>query len=150
MYNKIDSQGLALFLPHSFWRYLMNPRFVALPVGQGDAFFYQQENLNLLVDGGSGRKNFPGKFKAHLEEVDIIDVVICTHNDANHTNGIIGLLETWEVPIKEIWLPNSWSYKLKQLLENEEEFYSELYKNINDLNEEDLNKKDIDSLENLT
>ena len=122
----------------------MNPRFVALPVGQGDAFFYQQENLSLLVDGGKSISTFSCKFKKYLEEIDMIDVAICTHNDADHTNGIIGLLKDKKVKIKEIWLPGSWSYKLKQLLENEDKLYYELCKNISELNREDIN-----SLEDL-
>lgn len=121
----------------------MITRFTALPVGQGDSFFYQNENISLLVDGGLSRKRLPDLIR-HSLKVDKIDVVICTHNDADHAQGLVGLLESWPVPIHEIWLPGCWSYKLKQLVENEEEFLYELGENIVQLDEEDTYK-----LENL-
>lgn len=122
----------------------MVDRFVALPVGQGDAFFYQRDDLKILVDGGKGKKNFPKLFDNHLN-IKEIDIMICTHNDADHTNGLIGILEEQKVIINEVWLPGSWSYKLKELLENPDSFFSELAEDISKIPDRELS-----TLENLT
>ena len=45
-----------------------------------------------------------------------LDVVICTHQDADHAYGILGLLEEWCGTIKEVWLPGSWTLRMRDLL----------------------------------
>jgi ribonuclease BN (tRNA processing enzyme) len=121
----------------------MVDRFIALPVGQGDAFFYQRDNLKILVDGGRSKKNFPKLVDKHLK-IKEIDIIICTHNDADHTNGLIGLLKEQKVRINQVWLPGSWSYKLKELLENPDSFFLELVEDISKIPNEKLS-----TLENL-
>jgi len=37
-----------------------------------------------------------------------IDLAICSHNDSDHSNGLIGLLKSPLFEIKEIWLPATW------------------------------------------
>ncbi len=117
----------------------MIDRFIALPVGQGDAFFYQRDSLTILVDGGRGEKNFPNLVDKHLK-IGKIDIIICTHNDADHTNGLIGLLnpEQKGIEIGEVWLPGSWSYKLKELLEDPDNFFIELAKDVSEISNEEL------------
>jgi beta-lactamase superfamily II metal-dependent hydrolase len=68
-------------------------KFIAIPVGQGDAFYLDKGRWSVLVDGGSGRKNFAKKFSLSTG-VTAVDVAVCTHNDADHANGIIGFLQS--------------------------------------------------------
>ncbi|GAB4311580.1 MAG: DNA internalization-related competence protein ComEC/Rec2 [Candidatus Sumerlaeia bacterium] len=75
---------------------------VFLDVGQGDSFFLAApDGATLLVDGG---RNFPrdmgrdviGPF---LESagVDVLDVVVATHPDADHIGGLSWVVEHFEV-----------------------------------------------------
>lgn len=54
-----------------------------------------------------------------------MDVVICTHNDADHANGIIGFLESG-LECREIWLPAEWLAVLEYALEINPEVVGEL------------------------
>ena len=89
-------------------------RFIALPVGQGDAFYLGTPRGSVLVDGGRSRTAFSGLFREFTRR-NGADVVIVTHNDADHANGIIGFLEggLW---CREIWLPGRWLHLLPQVL----------------------------------
>ncbi|NLT88711.1 MAG: MBL fold metallo-hydrolase [Pseudomonas lactis] len=81
------------------------PRFIAIPVGQGDAFYLERDNCSILVDGGRstvGLRRKLGDLAARP-----LDIIVCTHNDADHVDGIIGLLRG-ERACKEIWLPGKW------------------------------------------
>jgi len=113
----------------------MGSRFIALPVGQGDAFYLKRENLHLLVDGGRAKRALPGLLKAHAAP-SRLDVVICTHNDADHANGLIGLLEDQPVPIHEVWLPGTWAWRFEDLVAHPYEFVQELAHDIYDVGEE--------------
>ncbi len=44
----------------------MPAQFVALPVGQGDAFLLEREGLHLLVDGGKSRRQCVDHLRQHL------------------------------------------------------------------------------------
>ncbi|WP_338508073.1 MBL fold metallo-hydrolase [Pseudomonas poae] len=81
------------------------PRFTAIPVGQGDAFYFERDNFSVLVDGGRSTRWMRQK----LNEIDArpLDIIVCTHNDADHVDGIIGLLRQ-ERACDEIWLPGKW------------------------------------------
>jgi hypothetical protein len=81
------------------------PRFTAIPVGQGDAFYLERENCSILVDGG--RSTVGLRQKLNDLAARPLDIIVCTHNDADHVDGIIGLLRQ-ERACKEIWLPGKW------------------------------------------
>ncbi len=51
----------------------------------------------ILVDGGRSNRAFPGILMAHAAPPHL-DIVVCAHNDADHANGIVGLLEAPPVP----------------------------------------------------
>lgn len=85
--------------------------FIALPVGQGDAFYLHTPHGSMLVDGGKSRRGFPDLFRTHTRS-DSIDIVVVTHNDSDHTNGIIGFLESG-LKCEEIWLPAQWARVLE-------------------------------------
>ena len=42
------------------------------------------------------------------KRIDNLDLAICSHNDADHANGFIELLES-NIRMKEIWLPYWWA-----------------------------------------
>lgn len=69
-----------------------------LDVGQGDGIYLESESgVNYLIDGGSTQVKKLGKYrlvpflKAHGRTS--IDTVILTHSDADHTNGILEMME---------------------------------------------------------
>ncbi|APZ92130.1 MBL fold metallo-hydrolase [Fuerstiella marisgermanici] len=103
----------------------MKSRFVAIPVGQGDGFFYQDQNTSLLVDGGRSVRAIATQFQTALSRTKL-DILICTHNDADHANGVLGLLESG-IQCREVWLPGRWTERLKDLLANPYDFSRELY-----------------------
>lgn len=84
----------------------MSSRFVALPVTQGDSFYLERDNKVILFDGGRYPQQTPQLFQAVATKNEI-DYLICSHNDADHALGIIGLFES-SIPIKEVWLPGRW------------------------------------------
>ena len=107
----------------------MPDTFLALPVGMGDAFFYHRGPHRILVDGGgpgTGATKLPALLKKCLPKVDALDIVVCTHNDGDHTLGLIALLERWAGTISEMWLPGSWSYGLDGLLQDPQKFATDL------------------------
>jgi hypothetical protein len=105
-------------------------RFAALPVGQGDSFLLETANTALLVDGGKSRQGFPELLRSIHPGLDELDIVVCTHNDADHANGLLGLLDAWPGRIREVWLPGSWTYRLVDLLSNPWAFLDELASDI--------------------
>ena len=108
----------------------MTHRFVALPVGQGDAFFLQRDDFTVLVDGGRSEKCFPEQFWDYIN-LDQIDVLVCTHNDADHARGVLGFLKRKsKLSCSEVWLPALWTNRLDDILNNPREFVWELAEEI--------------------
>jgi hypothetical protein len=89
-------------------------RFIAIPVAQGDAFYLERENLSALVDGGRNRSAFATMFQ-NITHKNSVDIVVCTHNDADHTDGVIGYLESG-LRCNEVWLPGRWLSVLPDVL----------------------------------
>ena len=82
--------------------------FKALAVNQGDAFYFERNGTNVLIDGGSSMDVLIKQL--NKENIKRIDIIVVTHNDFDHSNGIIGLLEKkrkFLQPDTEIWLPCS-------------------------------------------
>lgn len=112
----------------------MSDRFVALPVGRGDSFFLRRGSFTALIDGGQARAGFPHIFKDTLHRRGV-DVLVCTHNDADHANGILGFLEGG-LSCSEVWLPALWNDRLDDLLKASDEFVDELFADIGQLNKQ--------------
>lgn len=89
--------------------------FIALPVGQGDSFYFSDNDFSILVDGGKSVLGFPRVFNTYITKNKEIDAIVCTHNDADHANGVIGFLES-DLICKEIWLPSIWVDLLPDLM----------------------------------
>jgi len=60
----------------------------------------------MLVDGGRFADGFAQMFRGYTGRNDV-DIVVCTHNDADHADGIIGFLQGG-CSCREIWLPARW------------------------------------------
>ena len=105
-------------------------KFVALRVGSGDAFYLEREEASILFDGGGSEKKFPSLFGKELN-LTHVDIIVCSHNDSDHVNGIIGYLNS-SLTCKEVWLPANWVGKIDTLLSNPEMFFEELVMNIKD------------------
>jgi beta-lactamase superfamily II metal-dependent hydrolase len=89
-------------------------RFIAVPVTQGDAFYLEHDNWSVLVDGGRNPSGFADVFRK-ATKAHGVSVVVCTHNDADHANGIIGFLQSG-FRCREVWLPGRWLSALPNVL----------------------------------
>lgn len=103
-------------------------QFIAIPVGQGDAFYLKLPDTSLLVDGGRARRSFSNLFQKYTS-TDYVHVAVCTHNDADHANGLIGFLEDG-LKCDEIWLPGCWLSVLPDILKPFVEIVDTLVGNI--------------------
>lgn len=104
--------------------------FKALPVGQGDAFYLEDEQMNVLVDGGLAREGFPHTFSNEIGKHSV-DYLICTHNDADHAKGLIGYLQH-DYQADEVWLPGEWQAILSDVLKPISEIESQIIEDIKD------------------
>ena len=85
-------------------------RMTFISIGQGDSILIESNDLILSIDGGSSSNKSNGQYilSPHLKSraIDHIDYAYITHADADHTNGIIYLLENEdEIKIKNVILP---------------------------------------------
>jgi Metallo-beta-lactamase superfamily len=78
--------------------------FRALPVNNGDAFLLEAENKIILVDGGQNKANIIKVL--NQQDIKVIDILICTHYDADHWNGVRSVLKSDSIEVKEVWLPD--------------------------------------------
>jgi len=106
--------------------------FVAIGVGQGDAFFLDRGKSTILVDGGRSIEGLPNQFRRTTKHKSV-DVLVCTHNDADHANGVLGFLRDRLTTCREVWLPGSWTDRLEDLLFHPKDFTNELVLNIEDM-----------------
>jgi len=104
-----------------------NAVFVAIEVGQGDAFFMRRGDKTLLVDGG-GCLRFPRRFVKATGR-NHVNILVCTHNDSDHAKGVLGFLKRG-LKADEVWLPASWMDRLEDLVLNPRDFFEELIRDI--------------------
>jgi len=94
-------------------------RFIAIPVSQGDAFYLEIPQGSVLVDGGRCIWGFHQLFSLHTGEKGV-DILVATHNDADHANGVLGFLKAG-LDARELWLPGRWAQVLPYALRPWEE-----------------------------
>lgn len=112
-------------------------RFIALPVGSGDAFYVETEDkFRVLVDGGRSRDALPQLFQRYTGSSEV-DVLVCTHNDADHAEGLIGFLEN-RLNCRELWLPATWLEAVRNLPADVKETISFLWENLDRASEKGL------------
>jgi hypothetical protein len=89
----------------------MSTRFTALTIKEGDAFLLEDNGWNCLFDSGVDDKIVDLlKYKG----INKLDLAICSHNDEDHAQGFIELLESG-FKIDEIWLPGLWASILQYI-----------------------------------
>ena len=89
---------LVVLAATQLWPAASGVRVRALDVGQGDAFLVEVSGRTLLVDGGPDPARLLAELGASLPPwTRRIDVVALTHAHADHANGLIGVLERYEV-----------------------------------------------------
>ncbi|TMX39744.1 hypothetical protein DA096_26285 [Vibrio rotiferianus] len=97
----------------------MRDRFFALPVMEGDSFYLERNirnrsNVKILVDGGKHTRQNRAPLSRLLAPITPnIDVMVCTHADADHIQGLIEVLRanngsTYNFSVEELWLPAQW------------------------------------------
>ncbi len=111
--------------------------FKALPVTCGDAFLLQCQKKLILVDGGKNQKDIIKILDKEKIPNCHINLLICTHYDADHINGIIGILKSKKYSFDELWLPEilgsitytltSKTYEIVKYLENSNELDKKNY-----------------------
>ncbi len=90
----------------------MCTKFTALEIGSGDAFLLEDydNDWNCLFDAGGSKNRIVYLLKR--KRIEELNLAICSHNDVDHANGFIGLLQS-NINIDEIWLPGTWASVLK-------------------------------------
>lgn len=80
------------------------PRLVMLNVGQGDAFLldFPRYHLQILIDGGPGRKILPELGQALPFYDRRIETLILTHPHQDHLEGLISVIEQCQAPLQVI------------------------------------------------
>jgi hypothetical protein len=101
-------------------------RFVAIPVTVGDAYFLERSVGSVLVDGGMNRAAFPALFRQSTRRSGV-DILVVTHNDADHTNGVAGFLEAG-LTCREIWLPGRWLDVLPEIANDPDAAFNDVIK----------------------
>jgi len=77
-------------------------KFTAFPVIEGDAFFLECNNENILVDTGRDAEQCK---KLLIENaIEKIDLIAITHYDIDHVGGLSSILNS-DIKINEIWMP---------------------------------------------
>jgi hypothetical protein len=84
--------------------------FRAYPVSLGDAFLVEDRGFRFLVDGGLNKTEIGDLLLG--DGITTLDLVICTHLDADHVNGRLGILEGGEISVKALWVPEAWKEKI--------------------------------------
>jgi hypothetical protein len=79
-------------------------KFIALDVNVGDSFIIKNKDELHIVDGGQNERGILSKIRRN--NINYANVVICTHFDLDHLNGIIGIIKSQSIHINELWLPD--------------------------------------------
>lgn len=92
----------------------------------GDAY-------NAIIDGGQGRispkliyPSIPINKYLISSAINKLNLAIATHNDSDHTNGLIRILKDDRIHVDELWLPALWLDRLKDLANDPTDFFDEM------------------------
>jgi competence protein ComEC len=110
---------------------IQNTEISFLDVGQGDAILISQGNNQILIDGGPDGTILLEKLGEKIPFWDRkIEVIIATHPDKDHIDGLIDVVKTYQVD--QFWqVKNSRETDVFQALERELKLHPKIYqKNI--------------------
>ena len=79
-------------------------KFTALKITEGDSFLLQNNERNILFDTGKSKSEC--RIQLQIKQISHLDIVIISHFDLDHVNGLIELLKS-NIEITEIWLPDN-------------------------------------------
>lgn len=81
---------------------LVDTKIVFLDVGQGDAILITQGTNQILIDGGPDSIVLLEELSQYMPFWDrTIEIVVATHPDSDHIDGLIGVLRNYHV--KQVW-----------------------------------------------
>jgi competence protein ComEC len=97
----LGAAAVLLILAFFFWRGLPDGKLhvIFLDVGQGDAIFIQTPSgKQILIDGGPSETQVLAQLGHQMPFWDrTLDVVVLTHPDSDHVNGLVPVLERYQV-----------------------------------------------------
>jgi hypothetical protein len=116
---------------------------IGLPV-KGEAFLLRRGGRHILVDGGWNGRDLSRAIKTHDPGIAVIDIVICTHGDADHARGLASFLDHWSLPlpanelrqsrhIGQFWLPGKWADVLPRLMTDPRGIIADLIRELDEL-----------------
>lgn len=95
----------------------MSLSFSALEVGQGDAFLLEKDGWKCLFDSGGSKSGLESLLKN--KRISHLNLAVCSHNDFDHTNGFLGILDTnSKITVDEIWLPGLFGSIIQYVMDN--------------------------------
>lgn len=107
----------------------MSLSFSALEIGHGDAFLLEKDDWRCLFDSGASKSSIVSLLKK--KKINNLNLVICSHNDFDHANGFLGILDQKNnITVDEIWLPSLFANIIQYVVDNgipREIFESEEY-----------------------
>ena len=122
----------------------MSLSFSALEVGQGDAFLLEKDGWKCLFDSGGSKSGLESLLKN--KRINHLNLAVCSHNDFDHTNGFLGILDTnSKITVDEIWLPGLFGSIIQYVVDNgipREIFEPEDYR-IDDIDIESLYDREL-------
>ncbi len=98
-----------------------NPEIIFFDVGQGDAILIQQDNFQILIDGGPDDAIIYHLAKKMPADDKTIEIVVLTHPHEDHIRGLMNVLD--EFTVEKVFI-NRIEYENKAyryLLENYED-----------------------------
>lgn len=114
--------------------------FTALAVNKGDSFLLKDGDNLILVDGGANQQHIVRLLnKENLN--NHINLIVCTHYDLDHVNGILGILKSKKYGFDEMWLPEILGSLAYTISEKHEEILDDLRR------QPDLLEKALDEIE---
>jgi competence protein ComEC len=99
----LGAPAVLLILAFFFWRGLPDGKLhvTFLDVGQGDAILIQTPSgKQILIDGGPSETQVLAQLGRQMPFWDrTLDVVVLTHPDSDHINGLVPVLERYQVDV---------------------------------------------------
>lgn len=126
----------------------MSSTLIALPLSNGESFLLRTPDSTgrewtILVDSGkkygAKTRELAKKLSEISPSVQHIDVAICTHSDADHSQGFWHFADDWYGmgrTIGEYWLPGRWANAFPKILMDPTGFAAKLAEGAFDASEE--------------